>query len=603
MSKPNPVKDYFGQNWLPFYEKYLQGVKALNGYEFHALCPFHDDKNPSFCFNSETGLFLCQACQKKGDPFHCYAKMNGLDTRRDFPRIIKGICNEFGIEVKAEKPRIVATYDYHDAQGSLVSQVCRKDDKSFQQRRPADGKGKWIWNMKGIQPVLFNLPQVMKAREVLVVEGEKDCQTLAGLGLVATTNPMGAGKWRPQYSEILKGKDVVLLPDFDEPGRKHMQEVARSLNGQARSIKLIELPGLPKGGDVSDFVATFQDKDTAAERLALMIEQAGPYTPKKKVTTIEDAVLPITEFSSLDLPERKAFLSPWLLEQSITLVSGWRGIGKSWFALGLLKAVATGTAFGPWQATEPARVLYLDGEMVPSDLTERLDDLGLEANGQDLPFYIYSDAYSNLLGLPRANLLSKTWRESMHRILTTRHIRLWILDNLVSTCPGIDENSQKEWSPVNDWLLSLRFKGISTVLLHHTGKSGSQRGTSGREDNIDTSILLKKPFDYTNEDGARFVAHFSKARVKTRDLPAISDTEFKLTQDEAGGLVWTFGSVKAKNRDEILRLLNEGLSQKDVAEALGVSKGTVSKTRSQAIKDEWMTPKNKLTPTGFEHVV
>jgi hypothetical protein len=97
---------------------------------------------------------------------------------------------------------------------------------------------------------------------------------------------------------------------------------------------------------------------------------------------------------------------------------------------------------------------------------------------------------------------------------------------LASVAGGLDENSRKDWDPVNQWLLELRFAGITTIMLHHTGKGGAQRGTSAREDNLDCSIILKSPPDYSPEDGARFICHFSKARVRSADLVKIQDTQF-----------------------------------------------------------------------------
>ena len=107
-------------------------------------------------------------------------------------------------------------------------------------------------------------------------------------------------------------------------------------------------------------------------------------------------------------------------------------------------------------------------------------------------------------------------------------IKFWVIDNLASLASGIDENVKKDWDPINQWLLELRFSGITTLMLHHTNKEGGQRGTSAREDNIDISIMLKNARDYTPEDGARFIVHFTKQRIPTKDLQLISDTEFKL---------------------------------------------------------------------------
>ena len=94
--------------------------------------------------------------------------------------------------------------------------------------------------------MLYHLPEVLEAikkgETIYVCEGEKDADNLRKLGLQATTNPMGAGKWRPEYSESLTGANVVILPDKDEPGRKHAAQVAQSLIGKAKSIKVLELP-------------------------------------------------------------------------------------------------------------------------------------------------------------------------------------------------------------------------------------------------------------------------------------------------------------------------------------------------------------------------
>src|SRR5262249_9679842 len=139
-----------------------------------------------------------------------------------------------------EPRRIVATYDYCDAQGTLRFQAVRFDPKDFRQRRP-DGNGGWISNLKAVELVLYRLPDVLAAvqsgRVVDIVEGEKDVETLRTLGRIATCNPMGAGKWYTAYNEPLRGADIVILPDNDAPGQKHAQQVAQALHGIAASVK------------------------------------------------------------------------------------------------------------------------------------------------------------------------------------------------------------------------------------------------------------------------------------------------------------------------------------------------------------------------------
>jgi hypothetical protein len=190
----------------------------------------------------------------------------------------------------------------------------------------------------------------------------------------------------------------------------------------------------------------------------------------------------------------------------------------------------------------------------------------------------------------------------MKSILLTKHVKLWVMDNLASLAPGIDENVKKDWDPINAWLLELRFAGIATIMLHHTNKEGDQRGTSAREDNIDNTITLKHPPDYTPEDGARFITRFKKARVRTNELPLITDTLFHLTENEIGELTWAWGGVKRETKVEILKLMDESHKQIDVASILGLSRGYVSKVVKSANKDGLLTARGKLTQSGWRYV-
>ena len=155
--------------------------------------------------------------------------------------------------------KIVETYDYTDEAGNLLFQSLRYEPKDFRQRKP-DGNGGWVNRgifENGTRPVLYRLPKVAKAvregQTIWVIEGEKDVHRLEREGLTATTNPMGAGKWRDDFSDVLAGADVKIIPDNDDVGCKHARQVAKSLRGKARDVQVIELPGLPVGDDVSDW--------------------------------------------------------------------------------------------------------------------------------------------------------------------------------------------------------------------------------------------------------------------------------------------------------------------------------------------------------------
>jgi len=148
---------------------------------------------------------------------------------------------------------ISATYDYTDETGQLLYQVVRTDPKAFYQRRP-DGTGGWL-NKKSDRQVLYRLVEVLQSPIIFVVEGEKDVEKLREYGFAATTNAGGANSpWLPEYTEVLRGREVILVPDNDPPGWRRVSIIAKALFGQAARIRVFDLPTNTK--DISDwFVA------------------------------------------------------------------------------------------------------------------------------------------------------------------------------------------------------------------------------------------------------------------------------------------------------------------------------------------------------------
>ena len=162
----------------------------------------------------------------------------------------------------------IAIYDYTDDSGELLFQVCRRADKQFPQRRP-DGKGGWIWKTGDVRKVLYRLPELVEAiaseRTVLIVEGEKDVESLRKFNVPATCNPGGASepdkatKWRQEYSDVLRGADIVVIPDNDPSGYAHADAIVRMSTGIAKRIRRLDLvqhwPQCPPKGDISDWLA------------------------------------------------------------------------------------------------------------------------------------------------------------------------------------------------------------------------------------------------------------------------------------------------------------------------------------------------------------
>lgn len=232
----------------------LKDVKSAGSGRWMALCPTHDDRTRSLSIKvGADGRVL----------LHCHAP--GCTTNGVVAAIGLGMTDLFAEPLKREgqpdvdprnRPRLIKSYDYTDANGALLYQACRFEPKQFRQRRKDDA-GNWIWNLSGVEPVLYNLPAVLEAvalgKPVYVVEGEKDADALIEAGIVATTSPMGAGKWRPQYTKALSNAAVVVLPDNDEPGKAHAATVAAELTAAGSIVKVVNLPGIPPKGDVSDW--------------------------------------------------------------------------------------------------------------------------------------------------------------------------------------------------------------------------------------------------------------------------------------------------------------------------------------------------------------
>jgi KaiC/GvpD/RAD55 family RecA-like ATPase len=257
-----------------YYTSRFPNIAWGSSKEIRTACPVHGGSRPSFAIDTETGLAHCfSSCSKGWD-------MLGLEMELQaskFPAAKRSVFRIIGRPAPTQdEENIEATFDYQRRDGTVAYQVVRLCGKQFKQRRP-NGIGGWIWDLKGVSPLLFHLPQLLDAEFVWIVEGEKDVLTMERNGQVATCNSAGAGKFGPELAPWFAGKRVAILPDFDQTGRDHAVKVAEILQPVAASVRIVELPGLPNKGDVSDFLTL---KGTRFQDVLDAYQQAQEWTPE-----------------------------------------------------------------------------------------------------------------------------------------------------------------------------------------------------------------------------------------------------------------------------------------------------------------------------------
>ena len=275
------------------------------------------------------------------------------------------------------------------------------------------------------------------------------------------------------------------------------------------------------------------------------------------------------DFMDKAYPPRKLLLAPVIPSQGLCMLYAPRGVGKTFASLSIAHAVASGGGvFGRWSAPDPARVLFIDGEMPAVTLQERLRNIAAGSasgiSGPDMLRIITPDEQDG----PMPNLATVAGQEAVEPFLAG--VELVILDNLATLARGGRANDEESWLPVQTWLLGLRRRGL---------KGGDQRGTSAKEDVLDTVISLRRPADYKAEEGARFEVHLTKAR-------GLSGTEANpfeamLRPDASGGLVWHTRDIEDAKLEQLRRLLADGCTVRDAAEEMGVTKSTIDRWKKK----------------------
>jgi len=324
----------------------LTGLRK-SGAGYDAKCPAHDDGRASLSVGPG-----------KDQPvvMHCHAGCDRDAVLDAIGLTWADLCQPRDREDEGEwTPRgpAVAVYDYVDEVGNLLFQVCRTADKQFPQRRPDPSKPKgWSWKLGDVRRVPYRLPKLLEAMDsgqaVFVVEGEKDVQTLEGLGLVGTCCPGGAGKWRDEFNGFFVDCDVTIVADRDAPGEKHARMVAAALAGVASSVRIVESA---VGKDVTDHV------NSGKSIGELVVTRAAD-----SVDTKPDLAPDLWEFlGHQDLPHE--WVVPDLLERGDRLIwTGFEGLGKSMFVRQLAVTAAAGLHPFTFRPIDPQFVLLIDCE-------------------------------------------------------------------------------------------------------------------------------------------------------------------------------------------------------------------------------------------------
>jgi putative DNA primase/helicase len=338
-----------------------------SGKEWAAKCPAHDDHRASL--NIGKG-------DNGGWVLHCHA---GCDYRAVLAAVglVEADLFPKKTTVKAE---IVAVYQYRDEGDVHLFDVVRYEPKDFRQRRE-DG----TWNMSGVRRVLYRLPDLQGHRTAYLPEGEKDVDELRRRGLTATTCPGGAGKWRDEYTQQLKAagvERVIILPDNDDPGRRHAADVAQRCHAAGIQVQVVSLPDLPLKGDVSDWLSV---PGRGTEDLHRIVKATAVYEPAMTADLADrgssrapTARQPIVTFLSTVTPEPVDWIWPGrLARRRYTLLSGEPGLGKSFVSLDVAARISRGLAFPDGTPAPLGRVLLLVAEDGLSDTVRpRLDALG-----------------------------------------------------------------------------------------------------------------------------------------------------------------------------------------------------------------------------------
>lgn len=474
-------------------------------------------------------------------------------------------------QIKADRIRFkgnIIVIPLYDTTGKIWSlqYINENGDKRFL----ADGKKKGSFYLIGAEVQNLSLQ-----KEVIVCEGFATGHSINQATDKIVAVAFDASNLEPVVSSIKKCYPQISLiigADNDwfkevNTGLVKAKEVAKKYNC---SLVIPEFFDTIKKHNPSDF------NDI---HIHLGLEEVKRQVEAKvKENTKRIRALNISDFLKLQIPPREMLLSPILPSQGLAMLYAKRGIGKTQVSLSIALAIASGKEMfgGKWKCEKPCKVLFVDGEMPANVLQERLARLILNYGDFDPSYLNIVTPDMQEFGIP--NLSEKEGQEAIEEYIQ-EDTKIIILDNLSTLCRSGKENDEDSWKPIQDWVLKLRSKGKSVLFIHHSNKSGTQRGTSKKEDILDTVITLKRPDDYENEQGARFEVHYEKARGFYGEDAKPFEAWLKEDNNQYS---WSISEVEDNEQKKVVDLHNEKLSQRDIAIEMGISLSKVNRIIKKA---------------------
>ncbi len=271
-------------NIQAYFDSELPGIRWNGNGEGIGLCCFHEDTRASLSVNYQKGCYYCHACGAKGGLFDFHMKRHNVD----FKTAIQELAKQAGVTSKPQQPERIHVY-YSESKQPLYRKLIFKngDNKSALFERYKDGQ--YIKGLQGIERTLYNLHKLKESssKVVFLSESEKDCDNLTGLDLIAVSSG-GAESWKPEFAELLRGRQVSILPHNDPAGRKYAETAARYLQGKAASIRVVDpsIFGMAKGADISNWLearkAEGKTSDDIRAGLKEIVKAAPEYIKPEK---------------------------------------------------------------------------------------------------------------------------------------------------------------------------------------------------------------------------------------------------------------------------------------------------------------------------------